>query len=440
MSGIGFGSGPRAVLLATMILAMSLSDISVLSEESSNTTAGRSDAPTLPLYRMLIGDEWLYDTQLDAEALIDPDDPEWYGASIPQPLTGETLRVVESITEFEHLGANQTVYVVRTSGTYGGEGTFPAPVLGLVNGIIEVRFERTEWIRLSDMATLVQETDLYIALDHLAGTELLTDIISRWSFEPDAEFYDFPLGSHEQWTSAYLRNESWTGDKGYFSPPEKERNIERAFNVTAYSQPPISWTGCEMAYNVSQTDAEGEPTEYRWLCPAVRGALIEWHADIILGAPARLQLKSFAAGEPSQNSLETLIDDDLDLDNMTLGQPLLFTIWLNDSAGSPMPGESVLVNYLNRTRNFTTDQNGSVMINISAGVQKDTTPTRYDWGSHGVVITHPSSSTHAVFTVVLNSSAIAEGIALRVAGMEKVDGWVIGSFTLATQFADQMRW
>ena len=44
------------------------------------------------------------------------------------------------------------------------------------------------------------------------------------------------------------------------------------------------------------------------------------------------------------------------------------------------------------------------------------------------------------FTITLNSSSIAEGIALRSESLELMSNWVDGSFELITIFGEQTRW
>ena len=79
---------------------------------------------------------------------------------------------------------------------------------------------------------------------------------------------------------------------------------------------------------------------------------------------------------------------------------------------------------------------GSKRLNIS----KDSTTTLYDWASHGIVIQLSNHDVFTAFTITLNSSSIAEGIALRSESLELMSNWVDGSFELITIFGEQTRW
>ncbi len=396
--------------------------------------------PDIELFNMVIGDTWVYETELDVESLIDPTDPNWYGTVISDPLSGQTTRTVVDITTIEYKSQNYSVYELKQEGYYSGSGTFPAPLIGLITGTMLVDYTSTQWFRISDHAKLREISDLHIDLEHIAGVELLLDTEITREYDTDAEYYDFPVKWNESWIQTFIQNESWDGNAGYFSPPGNEKQKEFAYNYNNYTAPPIVWSNCENSSYIEQTDSEGEPTEYRWYCPEIRGSLIEWQEDIMLGVPAYSKLISFAPGEIPTSQINIEFESLFDTTNVTLNSPIKFNLTVNLLNGSSLENETIRINYLGKYTNWTLNQSNSVSINISSNISKDSTLTLYDWASHGLVVELESYKIFTAFTITLNSSAIAEGIALRSESLELMSGWVDGSFELATIFGEQTRW
>ena len=427
----------RAILVSLLFFSLSLNMGSGLAEiEEGEVVVG----PEIKIFDMVIGDTWVYDTELDVASLIDPTDETWFGTVIEYPLSGQTTRTVSGIETLEFKSQNYSVYKIEMEGNYVGVGTFPAPVLGLITGTMLVEYSATHWIRVSDHAKLREVTDVHIDLEHIAGVELLLDTIITREFDSDAEFYDFPTLWNESWTQTYIQNESWDGDAGYFSPPGNEKLKERAYKYNNYTSPPITWSGCENSSYVQQTNSESEVTEYKWYCPSIRGTVVEWVDDIILGVPAYLELISFTPGDVPTAQLELNFDPSLELNNVTLNAPIIFNVTISLENGSSLENEIVRINYLGKYTNWTLNETNSVMVNISSNVSKDSTTTLYDWASHGIVVELKGHEIFTTFTITLNSSSIAEGIALRSESLELMDGWVDGSFEFIAIFGEQTRW
>lgn len=426
----------RAILVSLLFFCMSLNLGSGLAELENI----QEEPPDLELYNMVIGDIWVFNTQLDAASLIDPTDATWFGTEISEPLSGQTTRTIMGIETMEYKSANHTVYEIKQEGSYVGVGTFPAPVLGLITGTMIVEFSSTMWVRLSDHSKLREVSDIKIDLEHLAGVELLVDTIITREYDTDAEYYDYPTLWNETWTQTYIQNESWDGNSGYFSPPGNEKIKERAYSYNNYTTPPIVWNGCDFSSYVEQTNSEGEPTEYRWFCPSIRGSLIEWTEDIILGVPAYLELISFTPGEIQTAQFEFEFEDGFDKNNVTLNSQMLINLTIILQNESSLENENITVNYLGEYSNWTLNETNSVLINISSNISKDSTTTLYDWASHGIVIKLNSHSIFTAFTITLNSSSIAEGIALRSESLEQMSEWTDGSFEIITIFGEQTRW
>ncbi len=426
----------RAILVSLLFFCVSLNIGSGLAqlEESEEVP------PTINLFDMVIGDTWTFETELDVESLIDPTDPNWYGTVISDPLSGQTTRTVVGITTLEYKSQNYSVYELTQEGFYSGSGTFPAPIIGMITGTMFVDYSSTQWFRVSDHAKLRDVSDIRIDLEHLAGVELLLDTEITREYDADAEYYDFPTKWNESWIQTFIQNESWNGDAGYFNAPGNEKKKEFAYNYNNYSAPPVSWPNCENSSYVEQTNSEGEPTEYRWHCPEIRGSVAEWQEDIILGVPAYSELISFTPGELPTSQIEIEFESLFDASNITLNSPIKFNVTINLQNGSSLENENITINYLGEYTNWTLNQSNSVSINISSNVTKDSTTTLYDWASHGIVIELESHSLFAAFTITLNSSAIAEGIALRSETLGLISGWVDDSFEFATIFGEQTRW
>ena len=125
---------------------------------------------------------------------------------------------------------------------------------------------------------------------------------------------------------------------------------------------------------------------------------------------------------------------------MTLNSPIIFNLTILLENGSSLENEIVKVNYLGEYTNWTLNGTNSATINISSNISKDSTTTLYDWASHGIVIQLSNHDVFTAFTITLNSSSIAEGIALRSESLELMSNWVDGSFELITIFGEQTRW
>ncbi len=426
----------RAILVSLLFIMMSLNIGSGLAEIDNS----ENSPPSINIFNMVIGDTWKYNTELDVASLIDPTDPTWFGTQINDPLSGETTRTIERIISVEYKSQNHTVYEIKQEGFYSGIGTFPAPVLGLITGTMLVDYSATIWVRVSDHATLRELTDIHIDLEHLAGTELLLDTQITREYDIDAEFYDFPTLWNESWTQTYIQNESWDGNAGYFSPPGNEKKIERAYSYNNYTAPPVIWVGCENSSYVEQTNSEGEETQFKWHCPAIRGPVIEWTEDIILGVPAYLELTSYSPGNEQNTEFEFDFNGNFDLNNVTLNSPIKFNLTVTLENQTSLENELIRINYLGKYSNWTLNESNSVSVNISSNISKDSTTTLYDWASHGMVIELYDYQKFTTITFTLNSSTIAEGIALRSESLDLISNWAEGPMEYITIFGEQTRW
>lgn len=426
----------RAILVSLLFLVMSLNIGSGLAEIEDTEIS----PPNIQVFNMVVGDTWKYYTELEVASLIDPTDPNWYGTEINQPLIGETTRTVENIISVEYKSKNYTVYEVKQEGFYTGVGTFPAPVLGLITGTMLVDYSSTLWIRVSDHATLKELTDIKIDLEHLAGVELLLDTQIDREYDTDAEYYDFPTLWNESWTQTYIQNETWNGNAAYFTPPENEKKIERAYSYKNYSAPPLIWPGCENSSYVEQTNSEGEKTKYRWFCPSIRGTVVEWTSDIILGVPAYLELVTFASGNEQNVDFRFDFNMNFDINNVTLNSLIEFNLTIILDNQTSLENEHVRINYLGEYYIWKLNNTNSVFVNFSSNINRDSTTTLYDWASHGMVVELQNYDFLTTLTITLNSSTIAEGIALRSESLDLISGWVNTPIEHIFIFGEQSRW
>ena len=86
------------------------------------------------------------------------------------------------------------------------------------------------------------------------------------------------------------------------------------------------------------------------------------------------------------------------------------------------------------------DRLNSVFVNFSSSINRDSTTTLYDWASHGMVVELQNYDFLTTLTITLNSSTIAEGIALRSESLDLISGWVNTPIEHIFIFGEQSRW
>ena len=111
-----------------------------------------SSPPDVPVWR--VGDKWKYAGTFDPTQLVIDSGVE---ANVGE-INGDSITEVLSITEQNVAGTPTLVYTVRTSANFDKSGVS----LDSFTGTAEIEFTQTEVLRVSDLASLRSDLDLFI--------------------------------------------------------------------------------------------------------------------------------------------------------------------------------------------------------------------------------------------------------------------------------------
>ena len=360
-----------------------------------------------------VGDQWTFDVELDAVALVE-ETAELEGAEL-DILFGTGVMTVQAIQEQEVGGVLTPVYQTLTSGDFVGQGRdFPAPVIGDVDGTLKVLFELTEWYRVSDLAMTGYSKRLAFTFTPqiiFEGPDIeITDFTEDSLYDPPREFYDFPLALNDSWYEETNHSSNYSGGEGgLIEAPDGPEHSNEEWDFSVAGQVDSAWPGCENSTEVWMHDEAGEPEEWRWWCPAVRQYTHRWTDDIALGGVnATLVLTGYSPATPDE-----VIEIAVEPDWSPLNAEVNLTIWVNDSAGQPIAGASGVVYHGSTALTWTTVSNGTARLMLPVGNAMDDTPTEFDWGTHGVVAIMLSSQVVGVDTLTLEGSAIGGLLRIR---------------------------
>ena len=174
----------------------------------------------MPVWR--VGDKWKYAGTFDPTQLVIDSGVE---ANVGE-ITGDSITEVLSITEQNVGGTPTLVYTVRTSANFDKSGVS----LDSFTGTAEIEFTQTEVLRVSDLASLRSDLDLFIEFTP-SGISFLKqtvgDITISNTYSPPSENYDFPLRDGDRWTTTITSTSQWSGSSDYitpFPPPTSETN------------------------------------------------------------------------------------------------------------------------------------------------------------------------------------------------------------------------
>ena len=205
-----------------------LDPISVL-DTGEKSTSGPVD---VPVWR--VGDKWKYAGTFDPTQLVIDSGVE---ANVGE-ITGDSITEVLSITEQNVGGTPTLVYTVRTSANFDKSGVS----LDSFTGTAEIEFTQTEVLRVSDLASLRSDLDLFIEFTP-SGISFLKqtvgDITISNTYSPPSENYDFPLRDGDRWTTTITSTSQWSGSSDYitpFPPPTSETNSS-TYEVTNVGAP-----------------------------------------------------------------------------------------------------------------------------------------------------------------------------------------------------------
>jgi hypothetical protein len=401
------GSAVPAVALFLLIAISSLSPLafsqqyevsdSLELENSNPARAGASGDPgvsDVPVWR--IGDKWIYAGTFDPTALIVNSG---VSASVGE-INGDTTAEVIAITEESVDNMTVLAYTLRSYANFDKSGIELDGYTG--NAFIE--YTQTEVLRVSDLATIRSDLDMYIKFVPYgisSLTRILGDITITNTYSPVNEVYDFPLRADERWTTTKTSSSTWSGTSDYitpFPPPTTDTN-STTWEVTDVGRPfnnrgqTIGYGGCNQSYGLTSYDTEGDESGYRWYCPEARN--YAWmHTEEDVGLTIDFRLKQYIPKDSTgvdiyQNpgSRNRCIDIESTSSITALNTPI--EVWANVSTScfSNIGGLQLELRY--ETTGFlvslTTAANGSAWALIDVSDELDSSAYDLDWASHAFV-------------------------------------------------------
>ncbi len=370
----------RVLTLLVLGLMIGFSQIPLLQHQSefndepviqrSGSDPGVTD---LPSWR--VGDKWIYSGTFDPSILITNTG---VSASVGE-IRGDATAEVTEILQLQFDNGTEWVYKLRMSADFDKSGV----ELEGYTGNAEIQFTQTEYLRVSDFATVKNDLDLYIKfIPYGIGslTQILGDITITNEYSPATEAYDFPLRYGERWTSLTTASSQWSGQSDYitpFPPPETDTNTT-TWEVTKVGQPRnsigagIAYSGCDSSYELTSWNSDGVSTGYRWYCPAVNN--YAWrHAEEDVGLTIDFRLKQYmpvgATGVESNSdpgTRPTCVDVAPERSLTALDSPLNVWVHLSPSCYGTIDGVGIEVAYDGTSTTIYTASNGSASTSIDS--------------------------------------------------------------------------
>lgn len=376
-----------------------------------------SSPPDVPVWR--VGDKWKYAGTFDPTQLVIDSGVE---ANVGE-INGDSITEVLSITEQNVAGTPTLVYTVRTSANFDKSGVS----LDSFTGTAEIEFTQTEVLRVSDLASLRSDLDLFIEFTP-SGISFLKqtvgDITISNTYSPASENYDFPLRDGDRWTTTITSTSQWSGSSDYitpFPPPTSETNSS-TYEVTNTGSPinefgqTINYGGCDDSYEITSFNSDGEESGYHWFCPAARN--FAWkHTEEDVGLTIDFRLKEYMPKDSSGVNIYNnpgARDDCLTVgtvnDVTALDTPI--DVWVNASSTSGCFGTTGGLSLELRheatgeIQSLTTAANGSAWTTINIGNNEDGSVTSNDWASHGLVARASSGNLVGAKTITLDEDLV----------------------------------
>ena len=385
------------LLLVLLLLGMSQTSFTsslVLDEKNTivKQAGGDPGVSDVPTWR--VGDKWVYSGTFDPSILITDTG---VSANVGE-INGDSTAEVTEILELQVDNGTEWVYKLRMTADFDKSGV----ELEGYTGNAEIQFAQTEYLRVSDFASVRNDLDLNIKfVPYGIGslTQLLGDITITNIYSPGAETYDFPIRDGERWTVLTTASATWSGQSDYitpFPPPVSDTNTT-TWEVTKVGEPRnsfgsgISYSGCDSSYELTSWNSDGVSTGYRWYCPAVNN--FAWrHSEEDVGLTIDFRLKQYmpvgATGSESNSDPGTrpeCIDVQPERALTALDTPLDVWVTLNPSCYGSLSGVNVELDFTDTETSIITGSNGSGMATINVGNALDYSSTNTDWASHGVV-------------------------------------------------------
>ncbi|MDP6188428.1 MAG: hypothetical protein QF699_03805, partial [Candidatus Poseidoniaceae archaeon] len=379
---------------------------------SAGGDPGVSDVPT-----WRVGDKWVYSGTFDPTLLVTDTGVE---ATVGE-IYGDTTMEVLDISERSVDNMSVLAYTLKSSANFDKSGVS----LEGFGGNVYITYSQTEYLRVSDLASLRSDLDMYIRFVPYgisSLTQILGDITISTTYSPVSETYDFPLRLNEQWTTTTTSSAQWSGSSDYITPfpvPTSDTN-STTWEVTSVGKPrnsfgqTIGYGGCNSSYELQSVNSAGAPTGYRWYCPEVSN--YAWlHTSDDIGLTIDFRLKRYmpvgASGVDEYSnpgSRDECLVVDLENSITALNTPL--GVWVNASNSCFNPTSGLPIELRHETTSSvltgTTAANGSAFFTIQVGQEKDSSASLLDWASHGIVAridpASQSTTTVGVSTLTLD--------------------------------------
>ena len=381
------------LLLLTSLIPVDHHD--VLAEASVHPTiAGDPGVSDVPTWR--IGDRWIYSGTFDPSILVTDTGVD---ATVGE-IQGDTTAEVTGITTQNVDNMSVLAYTLRTSANFDKSGVS----LEGFTGNVYIQFTQTEYLRVSDLAPIRSELDMYIRFVPSGISfleQILGDITITTTYSPVNENYDFPLRMDERWTTTTTSYSQWSGQSDYitpFPPPETDTN-STTWVVTDVGKPrnmigqSIDYGGCNESYEMTSFNSDGVSEGFRWYCPEVRNyAWLNTNDDI--GLTIDFKLKRYdpvgASGvEPYTNpgTRADCLSVTPERSITALNTPM--QVWVNASSSCFSNVAGLQLELHHEAEGFvtslTTAANGSAWAVLDIGNAVDSSATLLDYASHGLV-------------------------------------------------------
>ena len=393
-----------AILLVLLLLASNLTNFTQsesLQDDlspSSFLVSSKSSGGDIDVPSWRVGDSWVYDGYFDVAALIASSGQ----SSNIQTLTGDLDMWISDIVTVTTENQSTLAYIVRSSGLFEANGVN----LGGYNGDLDVEYDGTDYVRVSDLATISMQMNLLVEFSAFGGLINIevADLQVVNSYSPPREEYDFPLRVSEAWRNNYTQTTDWSGSSDYFTLPEDTSSHSSSNHaIVSQGNPNVAYSGCSNSYNVTTFDASGmNVTSFRWWCAnAMNDAHRHFQDDI--GLVIDFKLKSFTSQTRQIN-----LDVELETPAWILDSPRGAWVNVTNPAGLAVSGQALQWRYeaSGVAHSLTTAANGSAFIEFNTGNATDPSPTNFDWASHGIIAWVSASKQVGVDTFTLDDSII----------------------------------
>ncbi|RAH14211.1 MAG: hypothetical protein CMB56_006060 [Methanobacteriota archaeon] len=439
------------LIIILLIGSLSPAIISNIDDDFSsyyNLKTSTSNLVDVPVW--MVGDKWIYETQIDvtpALAGTDLDDP---GVNI-QLLEGDTSLIVEDIRVEELDGIKSLIYVLTGGGFYQGNIFIPSDVAApLIEGVpsflvpdidgnlaADLTIERH--VRVSDLAIVYQSQSIDVEVQNipLLNTYDIGLITLEQSYSPPIEKYDFPLEVGNNWLMNHTESTVWSGQSSVFPLPEPPPpyDHEDKFEVTQLGDPDVPY-GCADSIRIQQVNlTSGLEKGFNWYCEEAR--TFAWSYEIILlGMVQDLKLKDYIEISRPGNSME------IELPFKAYPPGYEVDVSISNPSGDGISSGQFRFETVGIEEDFSipsgTSQQSNANINLIINEVSDDSDTTYDVGTHGLIAWDGYQGL-GVKTLIIDPNAEGIDLVARSSGIviERTRGSETVVLTSVTGFSAQ---